>query len=290
MTLKFVHLTDSHLVPAPQRVYGVDTRRALAAAIDDVNARHGDAAFAIITGDLAHRGEETAYRHLAELVERLAMPCHLLIGNHDSRDAFRRVFPDRPTDPGGFVQFTFGMGEATGVALDSLLPGTDRGGLCADRLDWLATTLDGLANRDVFLFVHHAPCDVGIGGMDLIRLVEGRERLAKMVTCHGRVRGLFFGHLHRSLAGAWAGVPFFTLPATCYQVALELSQRVTVPGNEEPPAYGVVLADAESLVVHTDRFTERGREFLLDDPLAENAPSRDSLPSRGESESRVATL
>jgi len=290
MPFKFVHLTDTHLVPEPQRVYGVDVRRALDAAIEDINTCHGDAAFAIITGDLTHRGDEAAYRHLAKALKRLAMPCHLVLGNHDARETFRHVFPERPCDDNGFVQYDFAMDDAAGIVIDTLLQSSDRGGLCDARLAWLTQTLEKHRDRDVHLFMHHAPCDVGIGGLDLIRLTEGRARLKTLIARHGRVRAIYFGHLHRSLAGTWAGVPFFTLPATCYQVALELSRRVTVPGNEEPPAYGVVLSDAETLVVHTDRFTERGRAFLLDDPRAESALSRDAMPSRAESEDRLTRL
>lgn len=59
--LKFVHLTDTHLVPAPRPLYALDPRDRLARAVDDINRKQPDATFVVVTGDLAHFGEAAAY-------------------------------------------------------------------------------------------------------------------------------------------------------------------------------------------------------------------------------------
>jgi len=125
--IKFLHLTDSHLVAPGRRLYGLDPEARLRAAVDSMNREHPDAACAVITGDLAHDGEPAAYQLLKEILADLSMPCHLVLGNHDDHRAFFEVFPDAPRDENGFCQFTFDLGDATGVVLDDLVEGTHAG-------------------------------------------------------------------------------------------------------------------------------------------------------------------
>jgi 3',5'-cyclic-AMP phosphodiesterase len=102
--MKFIHLTDLHLVPSGRRLYGLDPNARLRAAVADINACHGDAEFVLITGDLVHDGEPAAYDAVRRALDQLAVPRHLLIGNHDDRAVFKALFPEAVTDEHGFVQ------------------------------------------------------------------------------------------------------------------------------------------------------------------------------------------
>ena len=62
---KLIHLTDPHLVSPGRKLYALDPLGRLEAAIDAINARHGDATAVFITGDLTHWGEPDAYAALA---------------------------------------------------------------------------------------------------------------------------------------------------------------------------------------------------------------------------------
>ena len=54
MPFKFIHLTDTHLANPGLKLYGLDPRARLDAAIADINQHQSDAAFAVVTGDLTH--------------------------------------------------------------------------------------------------------------------------------------------------------------------------------------------------------------------------------------------
>ena len=58
---KFIHITDTHLVPPGEMLYGLNPIDRLALCIADVNRNHGDAAYAVVTGDLCHKGQPEAY-------------------------------------------------------------------------------------------------------------------------------------------------------------------------------------------------------------------------------------
>lgn len=265
--LKLLHLTDLHLVTPGSLLYGLDPQARLQAALADIAAHHGDAAFLLVTGDLAHDGAPAAYASLRAALDGLRLPCHLLLGNHDDRAAFRAAFPAAPVDGDGFVQQVVETRAGAFVLLDTNQPGTDAGLLCERRLAWLASTLAGLRGRPVFLALHHPPLDLGLPAMDAIGLA-GRERLAELVRAHGRVRHLFFGHVHRPVHGMWHGVPFSTQRGLNHQVALSLVPPAGFPGNHEPPAYAIALVEEDGVVVHVHDFLDASPRFDLNDAAA----------------------
>ncbi len=62
MPFKFIHITDTHLANPGLKLYGLDPRARLDAAIADINKHQSDAAFAVVTGDLTHWGEPEILR------------------------------------------------------------------------------------------------------------------------------------------------------------------------------------------------------------------------------------
>ena len=260
--MKFIHVTDPHIVPKGERLYDLDPEERLRLCIADINRNHGDAAFAIFTGDLCHRGEPGAYTVLRSCLDELRLPCHLLLGNHDHRLNFQAEFPDAPRDADGFVQFTLETEIGLFVCVDTNEPGVSWGICCERRVGWLQRTLDAAGDRPVYLFLHHPPFPVGVKRMDEISLRE-TEGFVRVVAGRSNIRHLFFGHLHRPIAGSWRGIPFSTMRATSHQVALDFVIAGKVPGSHEPPAYAVVLADRDQTVVHFHDFLDTSPRFLL---------------------------
>ena len=81
--MKFVILTDTHFVPRGMKLYGLDPAARLVVAAEKINATHKDISFVMVTGDLAHWGEQAAYASLADILAGLEAPTILLMGNHD---------------------------------------------------------------------------------------------------------------------------------------------------------------------------------------------------------------
>jgi 3',5'-cyclic-AMP phosphodiesterase len=260
--MKFIHLTDTHLIAPGMLLYGLDPQLRLRAAVHSINADHGDAGFVIITGDLAHWGEPQAYAALRAELARLTVPVHLAIGNHDERRSFCLAFPDTPLDANGFVQYAFTADGTRYVALDTNEPGVSWGVFCEKRADWLQSEL---ASHDlpVYLFIHHPPFSVGISAMDNISLRDSSHLRSALNPHRPRIRHLFFGHLHRPIAGSWLGIPVSTQRGTNHQVALDLRATQAVPGSHEPPQYAVVLADNDHTVVHLHDYMDASARFHL---------------------------
>ena len=271
--MKIIHLTDPHFVKPGMRLYGLDPRGRLDLAIASINSLHADADLVAITGDLAHWGESEAYVELRDCLDALRVPYVPILGNHDDRRLFLELFPEALQDANGFIQGVRETSAGRLLFLDTNQPDTHMGWYCEQRMAWLAARLAEGGDAPVFLFVHHPPFDVGIGAMDRIGLVQRAQFAATLAPHMGRIRHLFFGHVHRPISGSWLGLPFSTLRATNHQVWLDFSADVDIPGSHEPPAYAVVLVDDERVVVHNHDFLDSSRKFSLGEQVEEDRKS-----------------
>lgn len=260
--MKFIHITDLHLVEPGKLLYGLDPLERLGLCLDNINRFHADAEFAIVTGDLAHAGNPLAYRALRDAFGKLRLKTHFMLGNHDNRQHFLAAFPESPRDAGGFVQYTLDTAIGRFICLDTNEREVPWGVLCDSRLAWLSAELERARDMPVYLFMHHPPFAVGLKRMDEISLQQP-ERFAAAISGRSNIRHLFFGHLHRPIGGSWRGIPITTMRATSHQVALDFVMEGVVPGSHEPPAYAVVLADAELTVVHFHDFLDQTNTFVL---------------------------
>jgi len=262
--MKFIHLTDTHFVPKGKRLYGRDPRQTLEKAVADINANHGDAELVVITGDLTHWGEAEAFESLREALHPLRPPLKLLVGNHDDRALFSRSFPDQPTDANGFVQSTQNTAAGQFVFLDTMLDGTHAGHFCDARQRWLADALE-TSTDDLFLFMHHPPFLTGLPAADRIGLKDADAFRCVIEPFKHRIRHLFCGHVHRPIAGSWLGIPVTTLRALNHQLWFDMTEEDELRGSFEPPAYCVVLVDAERVVVHYHDFLDDSPKFIMSD-------------------------
>ena len=102
--MKIIQISDIHLVERGHRLHGLDPIQRFETCIADINAKNADADLCVVTGDLTHNGTIGVYEDLRDCLGALSIPYHLMIGNHDNRANFRKVFPDIPCDENGFVQ------------------------------------------------------------------------------------------------------------------------------------------------------------------------------------------
>ncbi|MBN9428200.1 MAG: phosphodiesterase [Burkholderiales bacterium] len=254
--MKIIHVTDTHLITPGMSLYGLDPYERLSACVADIRENHADAAFCVITGDLAHKGELAAYQGLRKQVDTLPMPCHLLMGNHDLRAPFREVFPQALRDAAGFVQHSLRLPEGDFLFLDTLDEGVNGGRYCEARLAWLRARLDEAGDRPVYLFMHHPPFPIGIPCLDVISLAEP-ERFAEVVAGRRNIRHLFYGHVHRPVCGNWRGISTSTMRGLNHQVPFDLVTVKPVPKSHEPPAYAVALISPDQVIVHFHDFLDR---------------------------------
>ena len=89
--LKFIVISDTHIVPKNQRCNGLDSAERLNLAIESINKDHPDADFCIHAGDIRDRGDIESYERFHKIIQKLKIPLYLTIGNHDHRNNFKKV-------------------------------------------------------------------------------------------------------------------------------------------------------------------------------------------------------
>jgi 3',5'-cyclic-AMP phosphodiesterase len=250
--MKVIHVTDPHVRPPGQHVYGVDSGARLAAVVADINTRHGDADLVAITGDLTHYGEPAAYARVAEILSELRIPYRLMLGNHDKRPAFRAAFKDHPIDEHGFVQCVIDAPGRIGrlLFLDTHEPERIGGHLCALRLAWLQARLDEAADRPVVIFQHHPPLPVSAPHFDNICMATPEPYLAALQAHPGSVRHIFLGHIHIPLTGVFPGSLPFTAGRGCSRQMVLDFENPNAPWAAGAPNYNIVLLGDDDLYIH----------------------------------------
>ena len=88
-------VTDLHIGFDRDNPHELNVRR-LNLVIDQLNAMRPKPSMLLVTGDLVEWPDDVdAYRHMVALIGRWQGPVLWAIGNHDGRDAFRAVLPQR---------------------------------------------------------------------------------------------------------------------------------------------------------------------------------------------------
>ena len=254
--LKFVVMSDLHLVGPGEVSHGLDTEARMREAVRNVNEQHGDFDFCVLAGDLADHGEIPAYEVLKDVIAELKIPAHITLGNHDHRDRFKEVFGRGHDDENGHIQKVIDAKGYRVILLDSSEPEAHHGVLCAKRLAWLEARLGEATDRPVMIVIHHHANDLHTE-VDRIKLGEADD-FVQIVKRHPDVRQIIAGHVHFASSGTYQGLPFTTLAGNTYGVSIHI-EGMPVPKVrlEGPAQYAVVLADDNGAVVHFHNYIDR---------------------------------
>ena len=206
-------LSDTH-VPGDRRIgyRGMNPWDNLRVAAAQVAAARPEGV--VICGDAARlQGRAEDYEELRALLEPLAAPVYVALGNHDDRASFLKDFPDPPgTHPPveGKHVTVFEHEALRVVVLDSLLY-VDRvaGLLGRAQRAWLSGFLPKVADRPAVLIVHHPPTDEDGD------LLDG-DRLLALVDANRHVKAIFHGHAHVWSVGRRDRLRVVSLPALGY--------------------------------------------------------------------------
>jgi 3',5'-cyclic AMP phosphodiesterase CpdA len=249
-SLTFVHFSDTHIVRPGVRLREVETCATLTQVVETVNHLDPQPAFVVIGGDLVSpdvepeveargftvRDYEAAYEAFREIVSRLSVPVHFVMGNHDRRVPFRRVVLQevQPWDRPHY--YAFDAGRYRICLLDTLQPGRDPGALSRPQVAWLRKQLLQHADQLAILVVHHHAIPVGVPRLDE-QILQNVQDLWQVAREGGNVCAVLCGHVHMSSEAVQDGIPIFTTPSTCFQISRDPEQPGPVPG---PPQLRLV--------------------------------------------------
>jgi predicted phosphodiesterase len=158
--------------------------------IDEMAALAPDAV--VVKGDLTDTGSEAQYEMFLAAYQRLGPIMHHVRGNHDAM-----ITETIASDAAPFALRLPGVALAV---VDTVRPGTDKGRLSVEQLDWLHD-LASSSTDPVLVFGHHHPWNpsdperneryFGINPDD-------SEALCAVIDRNESIAGYFAGHTHRN--------------------------------------------------------------------------------------------
>ena len=145
----------------------------------------------LVKGDLTDRGTEEEYAAFLHAYTRLGERMYHVRGNHDAMIT-ESIAANGP--------FTIDLSGVTLAVLDTVRPGTDRGRISRQQLDWL-DELAGGATGPVLVFGHHHPWDPGSSERNDTYFgvnPDDSEGLCAVIARRDAIAGYFAGHTHRT--------------------------------------------------------------------------------------------
>ncbi|MEM7238788.1 MAG: phosphodiesterase [Pseudomonadota bacterium] len=245
--MKIIHVSDTHLMRSEDDKFRPGTIKSLDAALRDIILRHRDAELIVITGDLVNDGALEGYEVLAELTSKLPIPVELMLGNHDDRENFLKVFPVRRSE-NGFVQSMRQLSSGRALFLDTTTEGRHSGTLCSKRLAWLEAQLTA-DDGPFWIFMHHHPIPTHLPQMDRIMLADANQ-FGDIVADHrDHIAHIFHGHLHLPMSGSLYGVPVSCQRGTSFTGYPNYGEDRLLPHSNFAASYGVILVDGPATTV-----------------------------------------
>jgi Icc protein len=253
--LTFVQITDSHIGPTRQFEYH-DHRplRDLERVIKQINSFPQPPDFVIHTGDIAHDQSAEAITLAGEALAGLNVPVYVVNGNHDDPALLRKLLdalPPASGDLGAPLDYVFEIKGERFLVLDSchtVVP--DPQGYLSETQLALIRAETGDDGPPLTVFVHHPPFQMASPWLDENMIIANGEALhAALLPARDRLRGVFYGHLHRSCQVMRDGITYTCAAGTAWQYTWRpWDERPQVDG-EYGSGYNVVhLLDNRTLV------------------------------------------
>ena len=259
--VRFIHISDSHLRGDDAFVhYSHPPYASLKQLVATINALPYSFDFVLHTGDVVDDEQPESYAKAKAMLSELHAPVHYIVGNHDNARLLQQTMIGI-AQPAARYDYAFELGGIQFVALDSTSLHEQPGGeLTAEQLNWLGgyCTSNGLP---LAIFVHHLPLPLGVPWLDEVitmpsaMVISNHEAFrAVLRPAANRIRGVFFGHIHRSSQSIEDGILYSSAPSTFGQLKTWPEQRAPLEAPEEAPGYSLVTIDGRRTIVQQYTF------------------------------------
>jgi Icc protein len=251
--LTFVHISDTHI--SPDSDYGVQggvpaANATAEALVRELRRLPFEPDFVLHTGDVIYDPVTEAYEYARAILGQIPFPVYYVAGNHDDADGLQRVLLGRAEPQVPFC-YEVNRNGVQGVVLDSNGPAEPpRGNLVREQLAWLAQTCDPADPRPLWVGVHHNILAVGSAWLDeYMRTTNGDELHQALLPLRGRLRGVFYGHVHQSLTTVRDGILYTSAPSAWVVFRAWPGSSETVREPFPEPGFNVVTITAEQTFV-----------------------------------------
>lgn len=253
----FVHISDSHLESKSDFVFkGANPYQNLEKVIETINALPKQPHFVMHTGDVTNQGHPDAYAHAKTLFAKINAPIYFAVGNHDTPeevlnlDMGPKMF--MPSNGQQLVSYTFSIQSEKFLVLHSHAPFEEighHGRLSKKQLDFVRSEVTS-GNEKLTVFIHHSPLDLDSKWHhEQVDMVNGIDLHNALLPARDRIRGIFFGHLHRGIQVIKDGLHYCSVGSTFMNLNIWPDDIETNFDTESPPSFNFVALMPSSTII-----------------------------------------
>lgn len=254
--LYFVHISDTHFGPTKDfEHYGSNAYNATNRMVQTINALPVEIDFVIHTGDVTNQPDDAACKLGAEVFSQLKAPVYFVTGNHDTSlgiNSFLRMGTknDCSSDK-NLVSYSFEKKGYRFITLDSRGPDEidPHGLLPENQFDFLEREIRK-DDKPFVVFIHFLPFKADSIWLDETMLLLNGDLLhERLLAVQSRVRGVFFGHVHRGVQILRDGILYSSVASIIGQLDTFPADAKATIDFYHPPCFNLVtLIDDRTII------------------------------------------
>jgi 3',5'-cyclic AMP phosphodiesterase CpdA len=264
--LHVIHFSDTHLGPTPEfLLHGVNPYKRTLHLLDTVNGLDFDPGFFIHTGDVANDPSPAAYQVAQDAFASIKPPLYFATGNHDDAQLIKDHLPQAPytplVDDADRLAYRWDAGHMRFYCLDAKVPKEEgpHGEIPQNQLESLREDI-GSHGLPYAVFLHFPPFRMGSPWMDgKLILTNGtalHEILKQSSPDRHRIRGVYFGHTHRSIQLYREGILYSGVASPTFQFSMAPDEHPPSIELDSPIVFNHItfLPNSTAIKEHTVSF------------------------------------
>jgi len=225
---RFLHISDTHLGPDKDFTqHSVNTYQAFSKVLEGIKNLPYTPDFIIHTGDITADCYDDGYKLMAELIAELKIPMYFVTGNHDTSEQIKKYLPMKHSEvlSNSLNSYRFSCGIHNFLTLDAR--GSDEidphGVITGEQLKILEDEI--ATGKNLTLFIHYPTLQLDSTWFDENMLLTNADAFHNLLAKHSeQIRGVFFGHIHRSTQSMKDGILYSSVGSTGLQFLLNPDQ------------------------------------------------------------------
>ena len=242
--LHLIHFSDTHLGPSSEfSLLGVNPYKRTMQMLEAIDELDFVPDLIVHTGDVTDDPSTEAYQIAKEAFASIDCPLYFATGNHDDASLIKQNLPMSPHTPlvgdEDRHAYYWDMGHMRFYCLDAKVPEAEgpHGEIPRNQLDALRDDISS-HSHPYAVFLHFPPFRLGSEWMDeKLILTNGpdlHEILIESSPDRYRVRGVFFGHTHRSIQLYREGILYSGIASPAFQFSMTPQDGPPVVDPDSP--------------------------------------------------------
>jgi len=257
-SIRFLHISDTHLGPKKEFIqHEVNTFEAFSQFITTVRGLPFKPEFIIHTGDITSDCYEEGYKLMASEIENLGIPLYFVTGNHDRSEQIKKYLSSNNAETlsSRLNSYRFSVGNHTFMTLDGRGPDAidPHCVISAEQMEILKKELE--TGKQLTLFIHYSTHPLDSIWFDENMLLTNETEFHQLLVSHkDQVRGVLFGHIHRSTQTFQDGILYASVGSTAIQFHLNPDQEVPMFESTGRGYFNIVSIDESKMIIKEQSF------------------------------------